>query len=124
MRLTVAWQRLEIRKYIEDSGVPHTYIDIGLWYQFTVPYRGAAKGPIPELVREFYGDGEQKIAMTNKENMGLFVAQIIADPRTLNQYVFMYDDVRTRNEIYGVVSRISGEDLNNIKVVVRLPPRR
>jgi len=109
---------LEIRKYIEDSGVPHTYIGIGLWYQFTVPYRGAVKGPIPELVREFYGDGEKKIAMTNKENMGLFVAQIIADPRTLNQYVFMYDDVRTTNEIYEVASRIAGEDFHKIKVVV------
>jgi hypothetical protein len=63
------------------------------------------------LVREFYGDGEKKIAMTNKENMGLFVAQIIADSRTLNQYVFMYE----------VASRISGEDFHKIKVVVCLP---
>ncbi|KIM82049.1 hypothetical protein PILCRDRAFT_8280 [Piloderma croceum F 1598] len=93
---------LEIRKYIEDLGVPHTYIGIGLWYQFTVPYKGAVKGPIPELVREFYGDGEKKIAMANKENMGLFVAQIIADP----------------NEIYEVASRISGEDFHKIKLVV------
>jgi hypothetical protein len=45
MRLTLAWQVLEIRKYIEDSGVPHTYIGIGLWYQITVPYRGAVNGP-------------------------------------------------------------------------------
>jgi hypothetical protein len=59
--------------------------------------------------------------MTNKENMGLFVAQIIADSRTLNQYVFMYDDVRTRNEIYEVASRISGKDFHKIKVVVCLP---
>jgi hypothetical protein len=107
---------LEIRKYIEDSGVPHTYIDVGFWYQITVPYRGAVKGPIPELVREFYGDGEKKTAMVNKERIGLFVAQIIADPRTLNQYVFIYDDVRTMNEIYEVASRIAGEDFHKIKL--------
>jgi hypothetical protein len=119
----LAWQILEIRKYIEDSGVPHTYIDVGFWYQITVPYRGAVKGPIPELVREFYGDGEKKTSMVNRERIGLFVAQIIADPRTLNQYVFIYDDVRTMNEIYEVASRIAGEDFHKIKVVVSPPPR-
>jgi len=29
---TLARQILEIRKYIEDSGVPHTYIDVRFWY--------------------------------------------------------------------------------------------
>jgi hypothetical protein len=120
--LTLAWQILEIRKYIEESSVPHTYIDIGLWYQLTVPYRGAVKGPIPELVREFCGDGEKKTAMVNKDGMGLYVAQIIADPRTLNQYVFIYDDVRTMNEIYEVAGCIAGEDFHKIKVVVRPHP--
>jgi len=111
-------EKSEIRKYIEDSGVPHTYIDVGFWYQITVPYREAVKGQIPELVRQFYGDGEKKTAMVNKERIGLFVAQIIADPRTLNQYVFIYDDARTLNEIYEVASRIAGEDFHKIKVVV------
>jgi hypothetical protein len=113
---------LEIRKYIEDSGVPHTYIDVGFWYQITVPYRVAVKGPVPELVREFYGDGEKKTAMVNKERIGLFVAQIIADPRTLNQYVFIYDDMRTMNEIYEAASHIAGEDFHKVKVMVRPPP--
>jgi len=80
------------------------------------------KGPIPELLREFYGDGEKKTAMANKERIGLFVAKIIADPRTLNQYVFIYDDARTMNEIYEVAGRIAGEDFHKIKVVVRPPP--
>jgi hypothetical protein len=87
-----------------------------------VPYREAVKGQIPELVRQFYGDGEKKTAMVNKERIGLFVAQIIADPRTLNQYVFIYDDARTLNEIYEVASRIAGEDFHKIKVVVSPPP--
>ena len=117
--LTLAWQVLEIRKYIEDSGVPHTYINIGFWYQITVPYRGAMKGPIPELVCEFYGDGEKKTVMVNKDRIRLFVTQIIADPWTLNQYVFIYDDARTINEIYEVASCITGEDFHKIKVVVR-----
>jgi hypothetical protein len=56
--LTLAWQIFEIRKYIEESGVPHMYIDVGYWYKITLPYREAAKGPIPELVCEFYRDGE------------------------------------------------------------------
>ena len=68
------------------------------------------KGPIPELVREFYGDGEKQTAMVNKERIGLFVAQITADPRTLDQYMFIYYDARTMNEIYEVAGRIAGED--------------
>jgi len=77
------------------------------------------KGPIPELVCEFYGDGEKKTAMVNRERIGLFVAQIIADLRTLNQYVFIYDDMRNMNDIYEVASRIAGEDFHKVKVVVR-----
>lgn len=62
------------------------------------------------MLRTFYGDGETKTAITNKDHVGDFVARIIADPRTINQYVFAHEVEVTQSEIYEVCSRIAGED--------------
>lgn len=86
--------------------------------QITVPHRLGAEGPAAARLREWYGDGNKKTAVVNKSHIGEFVARIIADSRTLNQYVFMYDDEFTMNELYSIASEILGEDLHEVKVEV------
>lgn len=109
---------MKIRNHIKELGVPYTFVDVGFWMQITLPYPAAAKGFIAKTVRDWCGDGEKKTAVVNLNNIGSFVARIIADPRTLNQYVFIYDDERTMNEIYEIANRVSGEDFHKIKTVV------
>lgn len=70
------------------------------------------------MVREFYGDGNKKTAVVNLNNIGTYVARIISDPRTLNQYVFIYDQELTMNEIYGIANEIAEEDFHRFKVAV------
>ena len=53
--------------------------------------------------------GNQKFALTDMEDIGKYVAQIVSDPRTLNKHVFAYTDVLTMNEIWDAMMRVSGE---------------
>jgi hypothetical protein len=100
--------------------VPYTSIDVGYWMQITLPYREADKGFVANLVREFYGDGNKKTAVVNLNNIGTYVTRIVSDPRTLNQYVFIYDQELTMNEVYEIATRTAGEDFHSFKIPVNL----
>lgn len=104
---------------LKTKGVPYTFIDVGIWMHVTLPYPPAVEGFFPNLTRLWCGDGNQKTALCNLENVGEFVARIIADPRTLNQYVFIYDEEVTLNEIYEIANRATGLDFHKIKTTVR-----
>lgn len=40
----------------------------------------------------------------------MYVAQIVADPRTINRHVLAYTEVLRMNEIWGVMAKTSGEE--------------
>ena len=112
-------QKSQIRKYIKEQDIPYTFIDVGFWMQISVPYRPGTPGVMAPLVRGFYGDGNTKSAVTNKDHIGDFVARIIADPRTLNQHILVHEDEVSQNEIYEVCNRVTGEDFHKYKEPVR-----
>jgi len=49
--------------------------------------------------------------MIDNANIGKFVARIIADPQTLNRYVFVHDEVWTQTQIFDLLERLAGEKL-------------
>lgn len=87
--------------------------------QLTLPYRAAVTGFIPDMVRQWFGDGNKKTAVVNLNNIGGFVSRIISDPRTIKKYVFINEDELTMNEVYEIASSTAGEDFHKIKLVVR-----
>jgi len=56
-----------------------------------------------------YAGGTAENILTDKHDMGRFVARIIKDERTLNQKVVTVGDSLTQNQIWDIVERISGE---------------
>lgn len=56
------------------------------------------------------GDGDTPSAITDKRDVGRYVARIIQDSRTLHQYVFAYSELWTPNEIYALFAELSGEE--------------
>ena len=57
------------------------------------------------------GDGNQLSARTDLRDIGRYVARIITDPRTLNKYVFAYNELWSQNQIYELLEKLSGETL-------------
>lgn len=107
---------------MKKSGVPYTFIDVGIWYQASVPRPSSDTSNLANLLRQFSGPGDKKSAVINREHIGNWVARIIQDPRTLNQYVFFYEDELTLAEIFEMASRALGEDFRANADKVRFYP--
>ncbi|KIX07470.1 uncharacterized protein Z518_02123 [Rhinocladiella mackenziei CBS 650.93] len=109
-------QKERIINHVLKIRLGYTIIDVGLWYQVAVP-------PVPSGRLDYCaakalkplwalgGDGNVASALTYLDDIGRYVAHIIADPRTLNKKVFAYNETLTRNQIYDLLERLSGESL-------------
>jgi nucleoside-diphosphate-sugar epimerase len=94
--------------------LPYTIIDVGWWFQFTLPKlpSGLIDHAHSGLDIRIPGDGNVPSAFTDNRDIGKFVARIIADPRTLNQQVFMYSEMTTVTKIYDLLEKISSEKIS------------
>lgn len=96
-------------------------IDVGWWYQVALPPvpSGRLDYCVAPALRPTWAlgrDGRVPSALTDPADIGRYVARIIADPRTLNKRVFAYNEVLTRNEVYDVLEKVSGERLERTYV--------
>lgn len=76
-----------------------------------LPYTDPSKAympQVPEFSKYIFGTGQVKCAVTDVRDLGKFAARIIADERTLNQYVFCWTEETTQNEMFALAERISG----------------
>ncbi|KAI0364821.1 NAD-P-binding protein [Pilatotrama ljubarskyi] len=104
-------EKLAIREFIQELGVPYTFIDVGWWMQFVLPL--PARSKVPEAVKEWtyalHGDGTHKTLVTDLRHIGTYVARVVVDPRTLNRAVMVWEDEKTDVEIHEIGERLSGD---------------
>jgi len=88
-------------------------VDVGWWYQISYPRLASGKidyaTPVPFnlLVK----NGNTPSAITDVKDIGKYFARIIADERTLNRYVLVYNEVWKPNDTYELMEGLSGEKL-------------
>ncbi|KAH9216150.1 hypothetical protein DL95DRAFT_460444 [Leptodontidium sp. 2 PMI_412] len=99
--------------HIRNLSLPYTLIDVGWWYQMSLP--AVPSGKLDHLlffpITTITGSGNVECAMTDKRDIGRYVARIIADPQTLNRSVFLYNEIWTQNKLFDLVERLSGETI-------------
>lgn len=98
--------------HIKKISLPYTYIDVGWWYQISIPK--LPSGKIDYAVafpNEIAGNGEQASALTDINDIGRYVARIIVDDRTLNKLVFAYNVLKTQQEVYSYLEAQSRETI-------------
>lgn len=111
--LTSKPQKEDVINHIKKIYLPYTIIDVGWWYQGTLPRLPsgkidyAMKFPVTTIA----GDGNFPTALTDLRDVGKYVARIIADPRTLNKSIFVHSEVRTQNQIFALLEKASGETI-------------
>ncbi|GJJ09949.1 hypothetical protein Clacol_004173 [Clathrus columnatus] len=109
--------KLAIHSFIKELGIGYTFINVGWWMELILPYPPSQpESHVTTLPRFFVGSGDVKSAVTRREDIGKFVARIIADPRTLNAYVFCHGDEVTVNEAYATAKEVGKEDFNSVKM--------
>ncbi|KAL1745252.1 hypothetical protein HDZ31DRAFT_73709 [Schizophyllum fasciatum] len=102
--------KLGIREYIRQLGLNHTFIEVGFWYQFVLPFPPSYAGrPYADISHHFRGPGNVRTAVTAVESIGDFVARIIDDPRTINQTVFVWEDEVTEEDLFRIAKEKCGD---------------
>ncbi|KAL1699444.1 hypothetical protein EV121DRAFT_216208 [Schizophyllum commune] len=94
--------KYDIQKYIRELGLGYTAIEVGIWLQVLLPYPHsyAGRSGIVRLSHTFHEPGEVPTAGTDINNIGVWVALVLADPRTLNRTVFVWEAQATQRELY------------------------
>ncbi|PIL32965.1 hypothetical protein GSI_05083 [Ganoderma sinense ZZ0214-1] len=113
--------KLDIHDLVKELGVPYTFIDVGLWMQLylPLPLRSQAPQPVKDMTWTVYADGSARTLLTHRERIGTYVARILADPRTLNQAVIVWEDEVRQGDAHALGERVSGEgDALNAKRIV------
>ncbi|KAL5476930.1 hypothetical protein ACEPAI_3116 [Sanghuangporus weigelae] len=111
-------QKLAIRNHAKEIEINYTFIDVGWWMQITPPFIDIkSASPVrKKAMASRIGSGNVKCAVTDNRDIGKFVARIISDDRTLNQYVFCWTQEVTLNETIALAERVSGSkiDIENV----------
>jgi hypothetical protein len=97
----------------------YTFIDVGYWYQLSFPALPSgclSHAMFPSMKVPLHGNGETKNLLIDLRDIGVFVARIIDDERTLNKYVYAWGDVLSGVEIYGAMEAASGETIERVYV--------
>lgn len=111
-------QKEIIISHVKKIYLPYTIIDVGLWYQVSLPALPsgkidyALKFPTTIMAE----DGSHASAITDLRDVGKYVAKIITDERTLNKYVFAYNEVWTQEQIHSHLEKVTGEEIPRNKV--------
>ncbi|TGO26390.1 hypothetical protein BPAE_0060g00050 [Botrytis paeoniae] len=112
----------EVNNHIKKLFLPYTFIDIGFWYQFSIPILPSGRTDYavpPGGTNSIHGDGEAPNLLTDLRDIGKFVAHIVDDKRTLNKSVFGWGDLLTENQIYSLLEELSGEKLDRQIVSIK-----
>ncbi|KAJ5765073.1 Isoflavone reductase family protein [Penicillium odoratum] len=116
----------EVYQHLKQLSLPFTVIDVGYWYQISYPTLPSGRvdyaSPIKPNVT-IHNDGEAPNLLTDLRDIGRFVARIVTDDRTLNQYVYTYGDVLSENQIFSMMEERSGEKIErktDIQIAVQM----
>lgn len=107
-------QKEKVYAELVASGLPYTIIDVGWWYNGFIPKVPSGKTDhaiaLPDFIQNLVpGDGKMKTYVVDNEDIGKFVARVIADPRTINKRVMCAGASLSFNEMFGVAEELTGE---------------
>ncbi|KAL1694006.1 hypothetical protein GGG16DRAFT_88029 [Schizophyllum commune] len=111
--------KYDIQNYIRELGLGYTVIEVGIWLQVLLPYPPsyAGRSGIVRLSHTFHEPGEVPTAGTDINNIGAWVTLILADARTLNRTVFVWEAQATQRELYRLAAA-KGVDADALDKVV------
>lgn len=75
-----------------------------------VPSGKTDHGIYADLNDCIYGAGDVSLALMDMEDVGIYVAMVVADPRTINKKVLVYSEVLTQHQIWATMADITGEE--------------
>lgn len=103
-----------VYNHVKCLNLPYTIVDVGWWYQIAFPALPSGKIDYAIVIpsTRLPGDGNVPSALTDLRDIGRYVAKIIVDDRTLNKYVFVYNELHSPSQVFDLMEKLSGEKLD------------
>jgi hypothetical protein len=108
----------DVHDYLFRLKLPFTIIDVGFWFQASVPLVSGGKlggwqfGP-----NDVYCGGDVPNTFIDQRDIGRITVEIVKDERTVNRRVMAYGEVLTQNQLQRVVEERTGEKLEVTHVI-------
>nr|CAB3472564.1 unnamed protein product [Digitaria exilis] len=110
-RSAVYGAKAAIRRAVEASGVPHTYVLCGYLAGAALPSVGQVVSPTPPAGEAVVlGDGDTKVVYVAEEDVGVYTAMAAADPRAAGKMVYVKPPANTvsHNELLSMWEKKTG----------------
>jgi hypothetical protein len=110
--------------HVKRLYLPYTIIDVGWWYQLSLPPlpSGNVRAKEELSTTQIVGDGTNPWALVDNRDIGKYVVRIIVDPKTLNKQVFCYSEMWTQIDVYESWGGVTGESItrNLVRITLHL----
>lgn len=106
----------KVYAHLKAVELPFTIMDVGWWYQITIPKlpSGKVDYAIAVPANEIFGSGAQENGLTDVRDIGKYVARAVHDNRTTNKYVYVYNELHSQLDTFSIMEELSGETIPRV----------
>ncbi|KAG6534602.1 phenylcoumaran benzylic ether reductase Pyrc5-like [Zingiber officinale] len=111
--------KVQIRRAVEASGIPYTYVSSNFFAGYFLPTLGqAAVAGLPTDKVVILGDGNVKGVFANEDDIGTYTVKAVDDPRTLNKVLYLRppSNILSHNELVSLWEKKVGKSFERVYV--------
>ncbi|KAK4845072.1 hypothetical protein QYF36_000491 [Acer negundo] len=112
-------EKMIVRRAIEDSNIPFTYVCGCCFAAYFVPNLSQLATLTPPKDKLFiYGDGNAKAVFVDEDDIATYTIKAIDDPRTLNKTVYLRppENVLSQTQLVDIWENLSGKNLEKTTI--------
>ncbi|CAO2193261.1 unnamed protein product [Urochloa humidicola] len=119
VRSMIISSKAVIRRAVEDSGVPYTYVLAGYFFSYGLPSVGQVLARAPPVDKAFVlGSGDAKVMFADEGDIGTYTVLAAVDPRAENKTLHIRPPGNTlsHNEMLAMWEEKTGKKLERVHV--------
>ncbi|CAO2180560.1 unnamed protein product [Urochloa humidicola] len=118
-RSKIISSKAKIRRAVEDSGVPYTYVLAGYFFSYGLPSVGQVLARAPPVDKAFVlGSGDAKVMFADEGDIGTYTVLAAVDPRAENKTLHIRPPGNTlsHNEMLAMWEEKTGKKFERVHV--------
>ncbi|KAM0059622.1 putative oxidoreductase [Helianthus debilis subsp. tardiflorus] len=113
------FDKMNIRKAIEEAGIPYTYISANCLGSYFVRNLSQLDSLMPPKDRVYiYGDGNRKVVFNDEDDVATYTVRTFDDPRMLNKtlYIRPQENILTHNQLVETWEKLNNKTLEKVHI--------
>ncbi|KAJ0811539.1 putative oxidoreductase [Helianthus annuus] len=113
------FDKMIIRKAIEEAGIPYTYISANCLGGYFVQNLSQLDSLMPPKDRVYiYGDGNRKVVFNDEDDVATYTVRTFDDPRMLNKTLYLrpQENILTHNQLVEKWEKLTNKTLEKVHI--------